>query len=301
MPFNLYFRPWCAALFAALLLALALTGQYLRWYEKTWFDLRNRFSQPAERALGLADYRAVIQGKVIEGVASDVSALTFDPGRRSLFTVTNQNSELIELSLQGDVLRRIALNGFGDPEAVEYIRPGVFVISDERGHRLLAVKVDDSTLALDADDAEQWVLDLGVRKNRGFEGLAYDPGQARLFVGQEQSPMQIFEIKGFPSFAEPPRAVEIVRDPLRDRRLFVRDLSGLQFDERNGHLLALSDQSRMLVEMDVHGQPVGTLVLRRGAHGLEGSVPQAEGVALDDEGTLYVVSEPNLFYVFKKP
>ncbi|MBC3925309.1 SdiA-regulated domain-containing protein, partial [Pseudomonas lurida] len=37
-----------------------------------------------------------------------------------------------------------------------------------------------------------------------------------------------------------------------------------------------------------------------GRHGLTKRVPQAEGIAMDDEGTLYLVSEPNLFYVFKK-
>ncbi|MDS4015595.1 MAG: SdiA-regulated domain-containing protein, partial [Candidatus Accumulibacter sp.] len=40
--------------------------------------------------------------------------------------------------------------------------------------------------------------------------------------------------------------------------------------------------------------------LRRGRHGLKADVPQAEGVALDDRGTLYLVSEPNLFYVFSR-
>jgi uncharacterized protein YjiK len=34
---------------------------------------------------------------------------------------------------------------------------------------------------------------------------------------------------------------------------------------------------------------------------LKKRVPQAEGIAMDDDGALYLVSEPNLFYVFKKP
>ena len=41
--------------------------------------------------------------------------------------------------------------------------------------------------------------------------------------------------------------------------------------------------------------------LSKGRHGLQKTVPQAEGIAVDDDGTLYIVSEPNLFYVFKKP
>ena len=75
----------------------------------------------------------------------------------------------------------------------------------------------------------------------------------------------------------------------------------MQFDERSGHLLALSDESRLVLELDVDGRPISSLSLIKGQHGLRKSVPQAEGIAMDDEGTVYVVSEPNLFYVFKKP
>ncbi|MFP3408274.1 SdiA-regulated domain-containing protein, partial [Pseudomonas sp. SIMBA_065] len=94
--------------------------------------------------------------------------------------------------------------------------------------------------------------------------------------------------------------VHVVQDRKRDARLFVRDLSSLQFDERSGHLLALSDESRLVLELDVEGRPLSTLSLRKGFQGLQATVPQAEGIAMDEAGTIYLVSEPNLFYVFKQ-
>jgi uncharacterized protein YjiK len=293
-------RPLGLLLILAVLGAGVLAFQH-RWVDRTWFNLQQWVGGPSEASLRLSEYRAVVQGEVIEGLTSDVSALTFDPERRSLFTVTNKNSELIELSLEAKVLRRIRLVGFGDPEAVEYIRPGVFVISDEHQQRLIAVHVDDETQVLNADEAEQLPLDDRLGRNKGFEGLAYDSRAGRLFVAKEQSPMMIVEVVGFPYDPQAPGELEITQNPQRDGGLFVRDLSSLQFDERSGHLLALSEQSHLLLELDSDGAVLSTLSLRRGFHGLKASVPQAEGVALDDDGTIYMVSEPNLFYVFKRP
>ena len=80
----------------------------------------------------------------------------------------------------------------------------------------------------------------------------------------------------------------------------MRDLSSLQYDARTGHLLALSDDSRLLVEMDTQGEPVSSLSLVGGQQGLKESVPQAEGIAMDEQGVIYLISEPNLFYTFEK-
>ena len=283
------------------LLLLGWAGQEFRLFERGWFNLKTWW-QPVERSIGLDRYRVVLEAQPIEGLDDDISALTYDPDRKTLFTVTNARSELIELSLDGRILRRVPLTGFGDPEAVEYVGPNSYVITDERQQRLIRVRLEDDTMFLDAGDAEQLTLGIGLNGNKGFEGLAYDSAGKRLFVAKERDPMLIYEVHGFPhDNPEKPYAVHVVQDRKRDSRLFVRDLSSLQFDERSGHLLALSDESRLVLELDVQGQPLSTLSLRKGFQGLQATVPQAEGIAMDDAGTIYLVSEPNLFYVFKQP
>ncbi|MGA9660228.1 MAG: SdiA-regulated domain-containing protein [Pseudomonas alloputida] len=283
------------------LLLLGWAGQEFRLFERGWFNLKTWW-QPVERSIGLDRYRVVLEAQPVEGLDDDISALTYDPDRKTLFTVTNARSELIELSLDGRILRRVPLTGFGDPEAVEYVGPNSYVITDERQQRLIRVRLDDDTLFLDAGDAEQLTLGIGLNGNKGFEGLAYDSAGKRLFVAKERDPMLIYEVHGFPhDNPEKPYAVHVVQDRKRDSRLFVRDLSSLQFDERSGHLLALSDESRLVLELDVEGRPLSTLSLRKGFQGLQATVPQAEGIAMDEAGTIYLVSEPNLFYVFKQP
>ncbi|WOE79330.1 SdiA-regulated domain-containing protein [Pseudomonas protegens] len=280
---------------------LAAFAHNHRLWQRAWFDWQSYWQVTAPQSLGLGDYRVVLEAQPIEGL-DEVSALTFDPLRNSLFTVTNKNSELVELSLDGQVLRRIALRGFGDPEAVEFISTNTYVISDERQHRLIKIQLDDETTVVDAAEAEQITLGVHLSGNKGFEGLAYDSQGQRLFVAKERDPMLIYEVQGFPHHdPEKSYGVHVLNNPKRDAGLFVRDLSSLQYDERSGHLLALSDESRLVVELDVDGRPLSTLALGKGRQGLSKAVPQAEGIAMDDDGTLYLVSEPNLFYVFKKP
>ena len=291
---------------AAILLAILLTaltfyvGREYRLVERASFNWRLLWQDDDAQVIGLGDYRVVVEAQPIAGLDSDASALSYDPDRKTLFTVTNKNAQLVEMSLDGRTLRRIPLKGFGDSEAVEYISPGIYVISDERRQRLIKVHINDDTTVLDANDAEQLTLGIGSGNNNGYEGLAYDTKGQRLFVAKERRPVQIIEVRGFPYANVETPNVEVSSDSRRNAGIFVRDISSLQFDERSGHLLALSDESRQIVELDTKGRAVGNVSLSRGSMGLSKNVPQAEGIAMDDEGTLYLVSEPNLFYVFKK-
>ena len=295
-------NPWLYLLFVVLLLG-AVLGQQYRLFERAWFVVTEwqHGEQWRERSLWLGDYRVAIEARPI-GEISDVSALTYDPDRRSLFSVTNKPAKVIEISLQGDLLRTIDLEGFGDPEAIEYVAPGTYVIADEREQRLVKVRINDDSRVIDAADFQQLSLGIGLNGNKGFEGLAYDAKNQRLLVAKERDPVRIFEVLGFPHVDEStPLALQVNTDPKRDARLFVRDLSSLDFDAATGHLLALSDESRLVIELSAEGKPISTLSLLRGQQGLQRSVPQADGVASDDSGNLYLISEPNLFYVFRKP
>jgi uncharacterized protein YjiK len=287
---------------AVLIALLFVVDRRYRFTERAAFNWQMFWQAESREVIALGQYRAVVEGQPIEGLEDDVSALSYDPDRKSLFTVTNQRNSIAELSLDGRTLRRIPLIGFGDSEAIEYISPGVYVISDERRQRLIKVQIDDTTQSLDAATAQQLTLGIDAGGNKGYEGLAYDSKGKRLFIAKEREPVQIIEVRGFPKVGgDAPDIVEVTADRKRNSRLFVRDLSSLQFDERSGHLLALSDESKQIVELDTEGHPVGSGSLAGGSMGLSKSVPQAEGIAMDDQGTLYLVSEPNLFYVFRKP
>lgn len=289
-----------------LLIALVLllwVGQRFHLYERGWITFKEwrHAAEWRDKSVWLPAYHVVLEAQPIEGVVDDVSALTFDPDRRTLFAVTNQPAQIIELSLKGKVLRKIALHGFGDTEAIEYISRNVYVIADETRQHLIRVELSDDTKELHVDNAQQLTLARGRGGNSGFEGLAYDSVGKRLFVAKERKPVHIYEVHGFPyEQSQQPTTVQVAEDLPHNRNLFVRDLSSLQFDERSGHLLALSDESQLILELSANGEPVSSLSLLRGMQGLRRSVPQAEGIALDDQSTLYLVSEPNLFYVFKK-
>lgn len=65
-------------------------------------------------------------------------------------------------------------------------------------------------------------------------------------------------------------------------------------------MLVLSDQSRSINELDSAGRFVSVRSLLGGISDLRRSAPQPEGMTMDRDGNLYVVSEPNLFYKFSK-
>lgn len=65
-----------------------------------------------------------------------------------------------------------------------------------------------------------------------------------------------------------------------------------------GHVILLSEQTQSLLELDDTGEPRRYRPLNLLPE--DQNIPQAEGLTLDPIGNRYLVSEPNLFYIFTR-
>lgn len=269
----------------------------MHWDDRALLWLRESFESKAERkaSVWLPDYHVVTDAKVLPGMKEDeASDLAYNPTTKTLFAVMGKNPFLVELSLEGDVLRKIPLVGWANPEGVAVMDDGSIAITDERKHLLSFSRVTAETTSLNLDDAVHYDLGTSDNQNKGFEGVIWDPAGRRLLLGEER-PAAIFTWKSDGGEVMKGKKRNISSDALD-----VRNLSSLSIDPRTGHTLVLSADSHLLLEIDEAGKQVSFMTLLGGMNGLKDTIPRAEGVALDEEGTIYMVSEPNLFYSFRR-
>lgn len=269
----------------------------MHWDDRGALWVLERFESPMERreSIWLPDYQAVIDAKPLPGMEKDeASDLAYDPRTKTLFAVMGRNPFLVELSLQGDVLRKIPMVGWSNPEGVTVMENGVLAIVDERRHNVTLVKVDADTRQLAFADYPSYDLGPSKNQNKAFEAITWDKRNQQLVLGIER-PAQLFTWASDGS-----QVLAGDKQKLPSSELDIRNLSALSVDPRTGHLLVLSADSHLLLELDEKGEQVSFMTVLGGFNGLKNTIPRAEGVTMDENGTLYMVSEPNLFYRFEK-
>lgn len=295
----------CGLGLTALLLAAVASSKFY-WHERAWFYVSSRLNaeQWVGRSVWLPDYRVDIEARPVAGIDDDLSAIDFAPDRKRLLAVTNAPPiKLVEMDREGTITAQYPLQGFEDVEALAYMGDGQVVITDEVQQQLVFFRLPAQPgQAIDKRDTQTLALPLtSSAHNKGFEGVAYDAAHDRIFVAKERDPRQLYAVSGVKASlgGKLQLKVEDVSDWI-DRSVFAKDISDLHFDARTGHLLVLSHESKLIIELGEHGEMVSFRTLLGRFSDLKESAGQAEGLTLDDEGTLYVVSEPNLFYRFKK-
>ena len=282
-----------------LLLGVLLYGVawVMHWDDRGALWVLERFESTTEQneSVWLPSYTAVIDAKPLPGMEKDeASDLAYNPLSKTLFSVMGKRPFLVELTLDGDVLRKIPLVGWSNPEGLTVMENGLLAIVDERDHVLSIVKVDADTQSLNIADFPKYDLGPSKDQNKAFEAVAWDPRRQQLLLGEERPPaLFVWKSNGGQSLTGDKQKVP-------SNELDLRNLSALSIDPRTGHTLVLSADSHMLLELDELGEQVSFMTLLGGFNGLKKTIPRAEGVTIDEQGTLYMVSEPNLFYRFEK-
>ncbi|KPG79673.1 SdiA-regulated domain-containing protein [Pseudomonas sp. RIT-PI-o] len=283
-------------------LLLAIVAAYglafaMHWDDRGVLWVLERFESKAEQkeSVWLPDYQVVIDAKPLPGMEKDeASDLAYNPQTKTLFSVMGKNPFLAELTLQGEVLRKMPLVGWSNPEGLTVMENGLMAIVDERQHTLSIVKVDAGTRELNIADFPKYDLGPSKDQNKAFEAITWDPRNHQLVLGEEHPPA-LFTWKSDGS-----QTLIGDKQKLASDELDIRNLSALAVDPRTGHLLVLSADSHLLLELDERGEQVSFMTLLGNFNGLKDTIPRAEGLTMDEDGTLYMVSEPNLFYRFEK-
>jgi uncharacterized protein YjiK len=272
-----------------------LPGQLYAHWHNSWYG-----NQAPDKNIWLPDYKVAIEGKPIPGI-TDLSGLAYDPDHDRILGITNSvPMEILALTRDGDLLERYPLIGFEDTEGIAYMGKGRVVIVDEQQQRLHIFTLPEIAGPIRAEQTESLAIEINLSEhNKGFEGVTYDPANDRIFAIKERDPRQLYSVTGMLGSIGNRMQIRI-KDLTAwvDRGVFSKDLSEGYYDPRTGHLLLLSEQSSNLTELDQQGNFVSILSLRALAGDLKHTLPQAEGMTMDNKGELYIVSEPNLFYRF---
>lgn len=276
-----------------------LISYVLRLDALVLFLLPHSVDRPSDVAgFQLSGYRVSIDAKPLPGL-TDASGLTYHAPTNTLFAVLNQEPLIIQLSLSGDILRKIRVDGAADMEDITHVRDQIFVLVDESKNRMFMVDLSQADSRGGLAAVRKISLGFDKNVNRNFEGVSWDAVNGRLLVAKEKEPKRLLEIRGFADI-DSCNSIEI-RDigESYPRLVALRDLAAVSFHEPSSHLLVLSEESKLILEFDGKGRHVSSLLMWRGFHGIQHTVPQPEGLAVGPDDTLYVISEPNLFYVFK--
>ncbi|EDV9435557.1 YjiK family protein [Salmonella enterica subsp. enterica] len=240
-------------------------------------------------ALALSSYKAVIQQKPVAGVESNLSGLTYSAEDRMLFAVINNPPELVWLTTEGQLVGRMPLQGIHDPESIAWSGGNQFQIGSEKDGAVYKTQVDIQRGAMQIISMVK-LEGYDKAKNKGLEGTAWDAKNERLYAAKERKPIMIKEVEMSKN--------GITRALPSAITASVSDVSGLEYHAPTNSLLVLSDESKMILEVSSEWRVRDRLFLTAEWSGLRDDIPQPEGIAMDNENNLYIVSEPNLFYKF---
>jgi len=189
------------------------------------------------------------------------SDLAFSVDKKSLWTVSDENSTVYLISLKGKIKKSFTVNT-EDLEGIAVLNESTIAVVSERSNEIILLNTDGKEISRH---------NLGFRKkgNVGLEGIAVNNNH--IFVVKEKKPRVLIELdKKF-------------NELKRKEITFASDLSGLDYVQDTNDLWIISDESKLIAKCS----PDGTL-----KEIFNVDITQIEGIAVDTKSNkIYVVSD----------
>ncbi len=242
-------------------------------------------------------------------LAQEVSAVTYNWDTNTLFVVGDAGTSVVQVTKTGQLIDSMTLamgsspqgSEFYDPEGLTYIGNNQFVMTEERDRRVVRFTYAAGTTLTRA--AAQTVGLGTFVQNIGLEGLTVDPLTNGFILVKESGPQGIFQTgvdfaAGTATNGSPSTINSInLFDPTLLNLIDIADVFAFStipsFTGPNANrLLVLSHESGKIVNTDRAGNISSTLtIVSDPGNPLSVAAQQHEGVTMDFEGNLYVVSE----------
>src|SRR5215471_6179903 len=243
-------------------------------------------------------------------LAQEASAVTYNWDTDSLFVVGDGGTSVVQVTKTGQMIDSMTLapgpspqgTDFFDTEGITYVGAGKFVLMEERDRQANLFTYVAGGI-LHKTDAQTVKLGTTVG-NIGLEGVSYDPLTSGYIFVKEMDPQSIFQTgidfaagtatNGSPTATS---STDLFNPSLANLADFsdvfaLSNLPSLSGQPDYSHLLILSQESGQIVNIDRSGTVSSTLTIVGDADNPLSVAGQThEGVTMDRDGNLYVVSE----------
>ena len=195
------------------------------------------------------------------------------------------------MDMTGTVIAKpVSLDPLADTEGITYIGGARYLVVEERRGSIATIRWESaSSVELEQrQDLED--MPWAARLNRGLEGIFWNPLDGSIRAVSEATPRSMWRIAERDEPKSTPRlnGCQGADD--------LSDWAGLAQVPGTAHFLLLSEESSVVAELDALCRRVDSLDLN-GNSGSQ-SIPQAEGIVVDGQCQIWVLSEPNLLYRF---
>jgi uncharacterized protein YjiK/2',3'-cyclic-nucleotide 2'-phosphodiesterase (5'-nucleotidase family) len=243
-------------------------------------------------------------------LCQEASAVTYNWDTDTLFITADGSTSITQVSKTGQLIDTMTMaqggspqgTDFYDTEGLTYIGNGQFVMSEERDRQLVKFTYAAGTTL---SRANTQTVKIGTFvPNTGTEGLSYDPLTGGYIVLKEITPIGIFQtgVDFNAGTATNGSATTENSTNLFDPALLgfsdvadvfaLSNIPALNGQSLYNNLLVLGQENAKVVNVDRSGVIVNSLTIVSDAgNPLDVASQQHEGLTMDRDGRLYIVSE----------